>query len=170
MTNQMGVSKQGKKLGRVVLGVRSSRVRWINRIRPYRGARPFARVRLERRLRQSAKRNGQWQIFVEKFEQFTGVLCAAAQHGITQGSEQEYLGLRTWFLENYYEHAAMLRPHMGSNTEDSLAESAGSPGSAMDRFEAIFLPRTLKELLTHDDGGLISLVSRVSHAVYAVEI
>jgi len=117
------------------------------------------------------ERGSSWPTFVDQFEQFTDMLCAAAQYGITPGREQEYMALRHWFTEHYYEHAHRIRPYLDSSQPN--AEPTGEAGAAtsrtMDRFEAIFLPRTLAEVLNHDDGNLISLVSQVSSAVYSVQ-
>jgi hypothetical protein len=111
-----------------------------------------------------------WRTFVDKFERFTPVLCTAAQYGVTQASEQEYLDLRTWFLDNYYELAPRLRPHMGSDVFGRLAGAYASQDRALDGFEAIFLPRTLNELLARDSGDLICVISQLSQAVYSVEV
>lgn len=112
-----------------------------------------------------------WNLFVDNFERFTGVLCAAARYGVTPESEQDYLALRTWFLDNYHEHAPRLRMYMSPDIF-SLALEGGhvTQSRKMDGFEAIFLPLTLSELLEYDNGRLIHLISHVSQAVYAVEM
>jgi len=145
--------------------------------RPYRcgrhgqflGAAPAsAKARRERLLRQANPQIASWASFVEKFEKFTHILCSAAQYGANPALELEYDGLRTWLLAHYYDHAATIRSRMGDDIFEPHA--AGDDAAVrMDRFEAIFLPRTIQELLAHDDGTLISLISQISHAVYSVE-
>ena len=51
-----------------------------------------------------------WQDFIDQYEAFTGVLCAAAKSGCDPHEESEYAQLRRWFVANYYRLAARLRP------------------------------------------------------------
>jgi len=101
-----------------------------------------------------------WPVFVEHFEAFTEVLCCAAQFGVTSDDERRYADLREWFLEHYYEHAARVRQQL------SRLSPAKNAGVSVDPLEAIFLPRSLKELLLHDRGNLIGQISGLSDAVY----
>ncbi|HEY3328934.1 MAG TPA: hypothetical protein VGK19_02850 [Capsulimonadaceae bacterium] len=117
------------------------------------------------------QRGSSWHTFVEQYERFTDMLCASAQYGVNEHREQEYLALRHWFTEHYYEHAHRIRPLLDST--HAIAQPIGHASAAssrtMDRFESIFLPRTLREVLMHDDGNLIHIVSQVSQAVYSVK-
>jgi hypothetical protein len=127
------------------------------------------RKRDEREMQIGTSEHSSWGTFVHKFEQFTDVLCVAAQFGVDDRLDQRYRSLRAWFTEHYYHHTSRLRPHLGSDDRGvTTGGHALDAASRMDRFEAIFLPRSLAELLAHDDGNLISLVSDVSRAVYAV--
>jgi hypothetical protein len=114
-------------------------------------------------------------VFLDQFERFTDVLCCAAQFGVSESLEDDYAALRTWFAEHYYEHADRVRPHLHyAASDDALHSQLSGPAAMatnrqMDRFEAMFLPRSLGELLSHDNGQLISHISFISSAVYAVE-
>ncbi|MDR3710265.1 MAG: hypothetical protein P4L33_18365 [Capsulimonadaceae bacterium] len=170
MSEQGDISEQGVKYG--ISFVESAR-------RPLRngrlgrrgilGAAPAsARARRERLLRKANPRSASWDVFVEKFEKFTHLLCSAAQYGATSTIELEYLALRAWFLAHYYDHAPTIRASLGEDAA-LVYDVAADASCQMDRFEAVFLPRTIQELLAHDDGTLISLISRISQAVYSVD-
>jgi hypothetical protein len=108
-----------------------------------------------------------WSHFVEKFEQLTDVLCGAAQFGVDPCKEERFRDLRNWFLEHYYEHSVRLRKELAKSSQIPFVDMQSSIEPNMDPFEAIFLPRTLPELLAHDQGNLIGLISSVSDAVYS---
>lgn len=165
-----GAPNEGLKLGDSASksNVSSQRKRPVNgRSRKGRHVHASPRARLELRLRLSTSRKAHWRTFIEKYERFTDVLCAAAKHGISPEGEIEYGALRSWFMDHYYDHAPRLRQQMHGF---AFAPGAGgADGQPMDTFEAIFLPRTLVELLAHDDGNLIGLVSSVSQAIYSLD-
>lgn len=128
------------------------------------GARPAAR-------RGAASDAAQlWDDFVAQYEQFTGVLCAAARHGVNHEYETEYAGLRRWFVTHYYRVAARVRPYLdaefaGDGVQVAVADYAGQK-RVLDALEALFLPPTLRDVLAHDGGSLIPRVARLSEAVY----
>ncbi len=110
-----------------------------------------------------------WLLFVEQYERFTEVLCAAAKTGCDPRREAEYAQLRCWFVGNYYRMAARLRPELerefGGDAGPSIADYAGQKRS-LDALEALFLPPTLREVFQHDTGDLIPRVARISEVVY----
>ena len=111
-----------------------------------------------------------WLHFVDQYELFTEVLCAAAKDGCDSRKETEYARMRCWFMANYYRTAARVRPAL----EEEFGAEAGAPCIAdyagqkrtLDALEALFLPPTLREVLKHDTGDLIPRVARISEAIY----
>ncbi len=111
-----------------------------------------------------------WLNFIDQYEVFTEVLCAAAKNGCDSRKESEYAQMRRWFVGNYYRTAARVRPYLEAEFGDgdvlpSVVDYAGQKRS-LDALEALFLPPTLKEVLKHDTGDLIPRVARISEAVY----
>ncbi len=126
-------------------------------------------VRAAARRPASRDASSVWLLFVEQYERFTEVLCAAAKDGCDPRKESEYAQLRCWFVGNYYRIAARLRPELdrefGEESGPSIADYAGQKRS-LDALEALFLPPTLREVLKHDTGDLIPRVARLSEVVY----
>ena len=111
-----------------------------------------------------------WLNFIDQYEAFTEVLCAAAKNGCDSRKESEYAQMRRWFVTHYYRTAARVRPYLEGEFGDadvlpSVLDYAGQRRS-LDALEALFLPPTLKEVLKHDTGDLIPRVARISEAVY----
>ena len=111
-----------------------------------------------------------WLHFIDQYERFTEVLCAAAKNGCDSSKESEYAQMRCWFVGNYYRLAARLRPELeqefaAESAGPSIADYAGQK-RALDPLEALFLPPTLREVLKHDTGDLIPRVARISEVVY----
>ena len=125
--------------------------------------------------RPAARRGGSdaaqvWLHFIDQYELFTEVLCAAAKNGCDSRKESEYAQMRRWFVANYYRTAARVRPYLeaefgGGDVLPSVVDYAGQKRS-LDALEALFLPPTLKEVLKHDTGDLIPRVARISEALY----
>ncbi len=111
-----------------------------------------------------------WLHFIDQYELFTELLCAAAKNGCDGRKESEYAQMRRWFVVNYYRTAARVRPYLEAEfgPEDALPHVADYAGQtrALDALEALFLPPTLHEVLKQDTGDLIPRVARVSEAVY----
>lgn len=111
-----------------------------------------------------------WLHFIDQYELFTEVLCAAAKTGCDGRKESEYAQMRRWFVANYYRTAARVRPYLDEEfgPEDALPRVADYAGQtrALDALEALFLPPTLHEVLKQDTGDLIPRVARISEAVY----
>ena len=130
----------------------------------HRSARPTPRRRAGSEAAQA------WLHFVDQYEQFTGVLCAAAKDGCDSRKESEYAQMRCWFLGNYYRTTARVRPGLDAEFEGEgdapcIADYAGQKRT-LDALEALFLPPTLRELLKHDTGDLIPRIARISDVVY----
>jgi hypothetical protein len=112
-----------------------------------------------------------WQDFIDRYEAFTGVLCAAAKSGCDSTRESEYALLRRWFVANYYRISGRLRPALEAEFAHEsiaaplIADYAGQK-RALDPLEALFLPGTLNDVLAQDTGDLIPHVVRISAAVY----
>lgn len=111
-----------------------------------------------------------WLHFIEQYERFTEVLCAAAKNGCDSRKESEYAQMRCWFVGNYYRMAARIRPELekefaSESAGPSIADYAGQKRT-LDALEALFLPPTLREVLKHDTGDLIPRVARISEVVY----
>jgi len=111
-----------------------------------------------------------WLHFIDQYEAFTDILCAAAKAGCDTHKESEYAQLRRWFVANYYRTAASVRPYLDtefvqSEALPSIMDYAGQK-RCLDALEALFLPPTLREVLKHDTGDLIPRVARISEAIY----
>ena len=112
-----------------------------------------------------------WQDFIDQYECFTGVLCAAAMSGCDPHKESEYAQLRRWFVANYYRLAARLRPALdaefaeGAGPAPAIADYAGQRRT-LDPLEALFLPTSLSGVLEQDMGDLIPRIARISEVVY----
>lgn len=111
-----------------------------------------------------------WLHFIDQYEAFTNILCAAAKAGCDSRTESEYAQLRRWFVANYYRTAARVRPYLdaefgGHDGLPSVVDYAGQK-RLLDALEALFLPPTLREVLKHDTGDLIPRVARISEAIY----
>lgn len=111
-----------------------------------------------------------WGTFIEQYERFTEVLCAAAKNGCDDRKEAEYAQMRCWFVANYYHVAARLRPDLEAEFQTeyagpSVVDYAGQK-RCLDALEALFLPPTLREVLKHDTGNLIPRVARISEVIY----
>lgn len=115
-----------------------------------------------------------WLDFVDQYERFTGVLCAAAQWGCDSQKESEYALMRRWFVANYYRLAARIRPHLDAEFAEDLRTGDGPPTitdyagqkRTLDVLEALFLPLTLRDVLSGDKGNLIPHIARISGVVY----
>ena len=133
--------------------------------RPTPGARPVA-------ARRGAAGDAAqlWEDFVAQYEQFTGVLCAAAQYGCTDARESEYAGLRRWFVMHYYRVSPRVRPYLEAEfasdaPQIAVADYAGQK-RILDALEALFVPLSLRDVLKHDEGGLIPRIVRLSETIY----
>lgn len=111
-----------------------------------------------------------WCEFVDQYESFTCLLCAAAQYGCDLKKESEYAQTRRWFVANYYSIAPRVRPYLDKEftTDQSAPKIADYAGQkrVLDSLEALFLPPSLGDVLRHDTGNLIPRIARISAVVY----
>ncbi len=138
------------------------------------GRAAYARQAAARRTGSATDAAQLWEDFVEQYERFMGVLCAAAQYGCDPSRESEYAQMRRWFVGNYYRIAARVRPYL----EAEFAGEEGLPDAGhtiedyagqkrvLDPLEALFMPPTLRDVLCHDTGNLIPRIARISETVY----
>jgi hypothetical protein len=114
-----------------------------------------------------------WQHFVDHYERFTDLLCAAARNGCEARYECEFESVRRWFALHYKDVAPIVRPYLLSEfgfdqsqlDMASLMEYRGQP-CEIDMLERVFSSSTLDEVLHLDSGDLIPNIARVSDAVY----
>ena len=110
-----------------------------------------------------------WLDFINHYELFTEVLCAAAKDGCDSRKETQYAQMRCWFVGNYYRTSTRVRPELEAefhaSSGPSIVDYAGQKRT-LDALEALFLPPTLREVLKHDTGDLIPRVARISEVVY----
>ena len=66
-------------------------------------------ARDRRKLLSYSHTGATWTEFLEMYETFTDVLCAAAKTGCTDCLEREYIALRWWFLQEYPHHVLHVR-------------------------------------------------------------
>jgi hypothetical protein len=108
-----------------------------------------------------------WVGFLEHYEQFTGLLCAAARFGCDSHREAEYARLRHWLMAHYAAVSPALRPYLAEEFPSfSKVESANSQDSYCDVLARMFRTKSLNELLQDDAGDLIPTIGRISDAVY----
>lgn|GEM_PF-4812862 len=113
-----------------------------------------------------------WKTFVNQYEKFTDILCAAAKNGCDEGMEREYDTVRKWFVAEYYCISERLKPYLAHlNAEVWTLKPVPFPRTRIgfrraDILESIFKIPTLKEILDTDAGDLIYNVTRLSEAVY----
>ena len=112
-----------------------------------------------------------WREFVERYEEFTDLLCVSAKKGVCSGREARYAAVRSWLLERYPHIAPRLRPFFHGSWDNSaaaltLVDPVSEHRRALDCFESLLVPPTLEELFRDDSGALIDKVSRLSEAVY----
>lgn len=103
-----------------------------------------------------------WLSFVDHFERFTSVLCAAAHLGCSEEHEREFAHLRQWFAQHYGAVAHRIRP--------SLILLAPDLDGQSDPFEALLRPDNLRDLLQQDRGDLIPRIATISECVYDVPL
>ena len=150
--------------------IRTTRERTRVVSRPPSGVPRSARDR--RKLVTYSHASAPWAEFLDMYETFTDILCAAAKTGCNECLEREYVAVRWWFLQQYPHHAHHVRRLIGGSaafahaTHPTVTDMTTGEKRRMDSFESLFIAKTLREVLAGDRGGLISQVSAVSHALY----
>jgi len=110
------------------------------------------------------ERQQQLAMFCESYEDLLETLCGAAQFGIEPKHEQRYLTQRVE-VERLY---ATVRPFLTAFL-DFCPEDADAGlklcGRPLDAFEALTASSDLTELLSMDDGNMISRLTRTQNAI-----
>jgi len=113
-----------------------------------------------------------WKTFLNRYERFTDILCAAAKNGCSADMESEYDAIRRWFNAEYCRVSERLRPYLLGISAESWSIKTGlvpagrSGFRRVDVLESLFKMTTLQQILDTDKGDLIDRVSLLSDAVY----
>jgi hypothetical protein len=101
--------------------------------------------------------------FEERYDALVGLLCVAAQEGVTPAMEAEYREQRRWFVSRY----PTVRPEVARFLEPDASDVV--PGlwgqRPCDAFEALFLPGSITAMLGADGGNLIGRLMRTQAAL-----
>jgi hypothetical protein len=110
------------------------------------------------------ERQQQLAMFLESYEDLVETLCAAAQFGIEPKYEARYLVQRVETERLYSAVRPFLTPFLDFCPEDADAglKLCGRP---LDAFEALTVSGDLQELLSMDDGNMISRLTRTQNAI-----
>lgn len=104
-----------------------------------------------------------YEDFANQYEVLVGLLCVAAQEGVTQAREQRYQACRAWFNSHYAELKPMLGAYLEADGGDTIPGRWGR--RACDGFEALFTSATLRAALVTDNGNLINRLMRTQTAL-----
>lgn len=120
---------------------------------------------LNLRWREDLKRErAAFDLFYDRYDALIGLLCAAAQEGITPEREAGYQKHRAWFCARYPSLKRKVHLYLSDDPSD-----AGSPSRfgrrSHDAFEALFSPVSIAALLAADDGDLIGRLMRTQSAL-----
>ncbi|MDX1932235.1 MAG: hypothetical protein SFU56_06495 [Capsulimonadales bacterium] len=116
------------------------------------------------REREAIRRNrAMYDMFEKQFDGLVGVVCFAAQEGITSDAETEFARYRAWFMEYYHRVRPYLAPYLTLHENDVTPTRWGL--RRCDTFEALFLPASIQALLDADNGCLIDRLDRAQNAV-----
>ena len=128
---------------------------------------PPAAAELTRRREFAARLRTLYASFETHYDDLVGLLCVAAQEGVTPGMEAEYRERRRWFISHY----GQVRPEVSRFLQADASDSAPSLWGhrACDAFEALFLPGSIGAVLSADGGNLIGRLIRTQTALAAWE-
>jgi hypothetical protein len=116
------------------------------------------------RRRESAARVRTLYIsFEEHYDDLVGLLCVAAQEGVTPGRESEDRERRRWFVSHYAQVKPEVSRFLQADTSDSTPSLWGH--RSCDAFEALFLPGSIGAVLSADGGNLIGRLIRTQTAL-----
>jgi hypothetical protein len=160
------VESAGKRIARTATGVADVVRAVANR------AKIAAKDRREAAERQAllfaapsvSERQEDLRRFYDRYEQLVEVLCDAAQYGPAPKLERSYEELRKWMEGRYGGLRPYVVAYLRYSAEDAeLSLAVGGRGA--DAFEALVAAPTLAEFLEHDDGGMISRITRTREAL-----
>jgi len=103
--------------------------------------------------------------FEERYDELVGLLCVAAQEGVTPGREAKYRERRGWFVSHYGRVKPEVSRFLLADAHD-LAPGLWGHRSC-DAFEALFLPGSIAATLSADGGNLIGRLMRTQAALAA---
>lgn len=109
------------------------------------------------------ERQAQLIEFYRQYEELVEVLCDAAQYGPTPALDKNYARLRAWMQEHYAPIRRYVIAYLQFTAED--AATSLKFGEAGDAFEALVAAPDLEAFLTHDDGMMISRLTRTREAL-----
>jgi hypothetical protein len=105
--------------------------------------------------------------FTNRFDGLVGLICVAAQEGLTAEMEQEFLERRRWFIRHYPQIKGYVAAHLTPDASDTISGRWGR--RSCDAFEAMFSPASLSAMLENDGGNLIGRLCRTQAALTAWE-
>lgn len=102
--------------------------------------------------------------FYRVYEDLCEVLCDGAQYGPTSALETRYVRARGWMHENYGPVRRYIVAYLRYASEDAQ-QNMEQGGTGADAFEALVAAPNLHEFLEHDDGMMISRLTRTREAL-----
>lgn len=110
------------------------------------------------------ERQEQLLAFYKVYEELVETLCDAAQYGPTPALEKSYAKSSAWVREHYGPVRRYVVAYLRYASEDAVA-SLEQKGVGVDAFEALVAAPNLSEFLRHDDGLMISRLTRTREAL-----
>ena len=104
--------------------------------------------------------------FGRRFDDLVDLLCWSAKEGDHEGRDEQYAGLRAWFLANYESARPLLLEYLISEPEDVVPARPGQP-APRDAFESLFLPRDIDSIINSDT--VICRIIRTRQAVDSLQ-
>jgi hypothetical protein len=102
--------------------------------------------------------------FYAHYEELVETLCDAAQYGPTPALERTYARSRTWMHANYDPVRRYVVAYLKYATEDARA-GLQHEGQGADAFQALVSAPDVASFLEHDDGMMISRLTRTREAL-----
>jgi len=120
-----------------------------------------------RRRESAAHARALYAAFEAQYDALVGLLCVAAQEGVTPAMEAEYRERRRWFVSRYPQVKPAVGRFLTSDASDSAPMLWGH--RSCDGFEALFLPGSITAMLGADGGNLIGRLMRTQTALASWE-
>ena len=99
------------------------------------------------------------EAFYNRYDDLTGLICLAAQEGVTSAREARYQRERAWFLRTYPDVCEFLGAFLPAEAKHN----------ACDPFACFWTPPSLSDLLQSDDGTFIARMETAQTALAAWE-
>lgn len=94
--------------------------------------------------------------FYERYEDLVEALCDSAQYGPTPKLERDYAEVRAWMCERYPQVQPFLLAYLREDPEVD---------TEYDAFDGLMSAESIEAFLRHDDGGMISRITRTREAL-----